>query len=349
MAIRTVDASNVAEYVAERTAKGNTVLTPEQVIEHADRIEAAKKVDAPARTEPTPGNPIISAGEAETKDAPPDPGTLKPTAKEPSREQVAKAKAGTDPGVQKRLDELIASAREAEEISAEEYNNRLRAEGRVQELERELQAAKATKEPPPPELKEPDPNDPQFKTVAEFLVADRAYQKQVREREIAQARQEERLAIEMQRENELLAARIEVAKVDLPDFVEVIESGDRVKVELPQYVQNLIKASEVGPQIAYHLAKFPEEQKRILKLRPELALAELGKIASKYEKKANGSTTTPPAAPSKTPIETTRAPAPVTPVRAGETPVEVDLSKPMPATQYIRLRREQMRREGRRH
>lgn len=338
MTIRTVDASNVADFIAERTAKGSQILNPEQLVEHADRIEASKAKD---RT-PTPGNPVISTGtEEKLADAPPDPGNAEPSAKA----NIAKAKANTDPAVQKRIDELTAKQREAEEFAEEEYNGRLRAEARVGTLEREIEALRQQATPVVKEeaLVEPDPNDPKYATVADFIKADREYQKQVRDRDIAKAREEERLKTMMERENELLARRIEIAREDIPDFNAVIEAADRVKVELPIYVQNLIRASEVGPQIAYHLAKYPDEQKRIMALRPELALAALGRIEEKYEKKANGAATPTP----KPTIETTRAPAPVTPIRSGDAVIVTDPSQAPDFQTYKRLRAEQRKRDGR--
>jgi len=141
-----------------------------------------------------------------------------------------------------------------------------------------------------------------------------------------------------------------VARGDLPDFNAVIEAADRVKVELPIYVQNLIKVSEVGPQIAYHLAKYPDEQKRILALRPELALAALGRIEARYEKQAKKEGEPPPPPPAAKPtIETSKAPAPVQSLRTGEATVVSDSAQASNFNEYKRLRMEEIRRSGRRH
>lgn len=338
MAIRTVDASNVGEYVAERRAKGSEILNPEQLVAKADAIEAAKASDrGPKDKEATPGNPVIKAGIAETtSDAPLDPGKQEPTAAKP----VDKAKAGTDPAVQKRIDELTRLRKEAEEFAEDEYNGRLRAEGRIQELEREL-AATVPVQPKAEELKEPDPKS--FTDMGEFIKAERAYQAQEREKAIAKAREEERTRAVVERQNELLRMRIEKAKLDLPDFVEVIEAADRVKVAVPQHVQELIVDSDVGPQIAYHLAKHPDEQKRIFAMTPARGLAALGRIEALYEEKSQPQAEDKP---QPKPIETTRAPAPIASLKSdGAATISADPASAKSFDEYKRLRYEQLRRK----
>lgn len=342
MAIRTVDASNVGEYVAERRAKGSEILNPEQLIAKADAIEAAKAGDRKDSKEATPGNPVIKDGVAETTaDVAPDPGSKEPTAKTLAKaEQDAKAKAGTDPAVQKRIDELTRLRKEAEEFAEDEYNGRLRAEGRVQELERQVVAM----QPPPKveELKEPDPKA--FTDIGDFIKAEREYQGKLTERAIAKARDEERARAVVERQNELLKTRIEQAKKDIPDFVAVIEAADRVKVAVPQHVQELIIESEVGPQLAYYLAKNPDEQKRIFAMTPAKALAALGRIEATYDKSEGKAEEKPEAKPP--PIETTRAPAPIAAIKSdGAATISADPANAKDFDEYKRLRYAEMRRK----
>lgn len=331
MAIKTVTTDNLAEYASERTAKGSELATNAQIVEASERIATANGT----RKGPTPGNPVISTG-SETL-----PGQIEPqgSQEQTADAQVEKAKAGTDPAVQKRIDELTRQKKETEEFAEGEYNSRIQSERRIAELEAQLSKA----QPKAPEMEKLEPPDPsKFETIADFVVAERAYTDKVTEQKIAQARMEERMALTVERENALLAERIKVAKESIEDFDAVITSADRVKVEIPTYVQRLIVKSTVGPQIAYHLAKYPDDQARIFAMEPELALAALGRIEERYEKKPDSVNTV------RTPnIETSRAPAPTAPIRTSEGTVASSTAQASSFQEYKRLRMEENRRKRR--
>lgn len=334
MAIQSVTNDNLAEFVASRQSKTGAISTPDQMVaevnRQADAKEAAKPVVVAAVTETTP-------------DAPPDPGVQIPTAAKPVEPKtLGEAKQLA----QKRIDELTRARKEAEEFAEDEYNTRLRAERRIGELEAHIAANKPveTKVEKPAEIKEPDPKD--FSDAAAYAkaLAQHEVKKALGERDAADAKKV--AEAEVARQNALLAERIKQAEVDLPDFKEVIEKGDRIKLDPPAHIKAAIIESELGPQIAYHLAKFPEEYERILKMSPAKALLELGRVELKYTKaapKPNGA-----AAAATTTRETSRAPEPVTPVRSDATGiVDADFSKPMDFKDYKRLRYSQLR--GSRH
>jgi hypothetical protein len=86
-----------------------------------------------------------------------------------------------------------------------------------------------------------------------------------------------------------------------PDFVEVLEAADDVPMSFTVR-QAILKT---GPELAYLLAKNPEELERISKLHPidaAEAIGEFKAIHLKAEKKESKE------------IKTTKAPAPITPV-----------------------------------
>lgn len=323
MAIQTVTADNLAGYVAERTTKGSDIATGEQLVAAAEKAT------------PKTASVVVATGEEKTPDAPPEPqGSVA------DRAETATKKEGKK-DVQERINELTRLRKEAEEFAEDEYNNRLRAERRIAELENQLTQAKPVEPPKAEALKEPDPKD--FADIAAFTKAWTDYNSKVTEQKIAQAREEERQRVAWERQNEEMRKRVERAKADIPDFVDVIESADRVKLNVPPHVQALIVESDYGPEIAYHLAKNPDEQARIFAMTPAKALAALGRIEARYEKQESAEKKAD-SKPTPT-IETTRAPAPVASIRGDAETASYDMSKPMPFEEYRRLRKEQMRRK----
>jgi hypothetical protein len=89
--------------------------------------------------------------------------------------------------------------------------------------------------------------------------------------------------------------------------------------------------------LGYHLAKNRDELNRILNLSPIRAIAELGKLEASLEKK-----------PAKEPItekvavkSVSKAPAPITPIEGKSAPVNPDLNRDMPYSEYKRLKQQQ--------
>lgn len=329
MAIKTVTSANVAEYVAERTAKGSVIATGEQEVAAAD----AKGPSTDGT--PTPGNPVIKPGVAETlPNAAPDPGNPTPSAKSAEKSPV-----------QARIDELTRLRKEAEEFAEDEYAGRLRAEARIAELENQIKTLSPKPETPKPEeLKRPSPKD--FTTQEEYDAAMEAYDKardaRVRQEAIAQGRQEAQQAAQ----TALMMERVELAKKDLPDYVEVLEAASKRTTVVPAHIKAAFFELEYGPQVAYELAKDPALEKRIFALSPAKALAELGKLELKYASKP---TAVVDPAVKPTP-ETTRAPAPLQSVRStGEGEIRVDLTKPMPFAEYKAAKMAAKRAERGRH
>ena len=96
--------------------------------------------------------------------------------------------------------------------------------------------------------------------------------------------------------------RFNKAVEKIPDLPEVIGSA---RIPFHPATLQAIKESELGPQIAYHLAKNPNEAIRISQLSPYAAVREIGKLEVKL---------TPPPASSSEPQRISQAPEPVKPV-----------------------------------
>jgi len=99
----------------------------------------------------------------------------------------------------------------------------------------------------------------------------------------------------------------------LPDYDEVMGDAD---VAVSPHVQEILLDSDMGPQMAYHLAKNQDEAERISSLSPLAAARELGKLeAALASKSPQASTTANSQAPAPAAPKVTKAPTPITPVR----------------------------------
>lgn len=150
----------------------------------------------------------------------------------------------------------------------------------------------------------------------------------------ADVKMKERDAKEAQQRNEAAqaeaAARVKAnadkARKAHPDFDKVMASMANTDADrVPQFVLNYIFESDSGAEIAYHLAKNPEDSKRIASLKPILGLAELGKLADTLSKPAAANGAANGAAPVR---ERGGAPPPITPLSgSGTGSVNTDPSK----------------------
>lgn len=304
MVIKTVNADNLAEFVANRP---NTAAfsTNAQV---AEALAPEKKDEA-----------VVATG-SETVSTAPDPGAQEPSAKK-----------GPKP-VQPRIDELTKERKEALEFAEEEYERRLGAERRIAELEEQVKAAAPPMMQAEPELVEPDPKK---YTDQELFNKDwKEWQDKIIDLKVEKKLNAERAAEYHRQQDELLTERVELARKDLPDFDSVIASRDKARRMVPAHIVAAIRESDYGPQLGYHLAKHPEVEKKIYSLTPAAALLALGKIEMDYEPKAEAKE---PASVTTKPPQT-RAPAPITPLKGEGGPIPEDLSAPMPFTEYKRRR-----------
>jgi hypothetical protein len=315
MAITTVTNANLAEYVASRPI-------PSQV---------ANAVNAEAKSEKTG---VVAAVEEKLPNVAPDPGEQKPTAAEAKKE-------GKKNPIQPRIDELTREKRELEEAFQSEYESKVLAQRRIDELEAQVKALAPRPETPKQELKAPDPKD--FTDQAKYDEALKAYQDQIIDARVENKLRAERAREEQEKADALLRERVQQAQKDIPDFADVIKAADRDAVEIPPWAKAAISRWKLGPQVAYHLAKNPDEAREVFSLSPAEGFEALGDIRRKYLKTDEAKTEE--AKPSPTTPETTRAPAPLPSLKTSEGTVPQDLSQPMNFKDYKSRRIEEIRRK----
>lgn len=180
-----------------------------------------------------------------------------------------------DPGVQKRINELTFQRREQERraVAAEAELAKYREQER-----------KAKESPAEPEKR---------KTLADFNYDDVAYEDYLAERVTERASKtaaeqatkvvEER---EQKKAQETTAAerkakwteRATTFAKDHPDFDELVYAEG---VEFTDAVAEVLADSELGPQLAYHLAQNPDDLSRISRLSPAAAGREIGKLEAR--------------------------------------------------------------------
>ena len=163
---------------------------------------------------------------------------------------------------------------------------RLAREQRKWEREQQAKAAErqiAVEVPPVDQFESPE-------AYAEAL-AEKKAQELIAKREAAKVQAEI---------DEAYQERLEEAKEKYADFDQVAYNPN---LPITDAMAETIRASEIGPELAYHLGSNPKEAERIAKLSPFLQAQEIGRIEAKLAAE-------PPVK------KTTSAPAPIRPVTA---------------------------------
>jgi len=187
--------------------------------------------------------------------------------------------------------------KEAEDIATQQYNDRVLAERRAEELERELQELRAKAEPKKeskrPERKDFSGDDEAWvDATIKWGVAEGLREQAARDAEAAAQRQQAEIA---QRASEQLARAAEL----VPDFADVISSAD---IELSKVTLAAIQKSSLMAEISYHLATHPDELKSISKLDIAEQLVAIGEIRARvkpFGSKGNSAARTNGAGPSE--------------------------------------------------
>jgi hypothetical protein len=185
---------------------------------------------------------------------------------------------------------------ELERLAETQFNERRLQEKRAEAAEartRELEGQQPAK-PAEPELKKPTIDDKHPDGAWKYrdatgnvdwdkytdAKADYAADAKLKERDAKEAK--ERAEAEQAAAVARVKANADKARKAHPDFDKVMASVANTEADrVPQFVLNYIFESESGAEIAYFLAKNPEESKRIATLKPILGLAELGTLAAK--------------------------------------------------------------------
>lgn len=146
------------------------------------------------------------------------------------------------------------------------------------------------------------PKREQFETYEEYLKADaRHVAKQeaaaIARKELEEARNKESRSKQQETQQKAVQAfkeRIDAARDQIEDYDEVCGSAD---VELSRTMSEAILESDQGALIAYHLAKNPDEAKRISELKPYQQAAAIADLEKKVAKPKGQSKASPPIDP----------------------------------------------------
>lgn len=189
-----------------------------------------------------------------------------------------KGEAGTPPKKdpsQERIDELTARARDAERDRDKAYET-LRAKGIDPSSADDL------------DLSVPEAPDP---SKFEFGENDLDYIKAVAKHdariEVLEDQAKARFTAEAANLDAKWTKNLVGAATRYPDFDEVVVQGGKdQKWACPPVIAVAVKDSDYGPDIAYQLAKDPDEAKRISKLSPLEQAREFGRIEERHHAKA---------------------------------------------------------------
>lgn len=267
---------------------------------------AASPTPAPAPVEPK-FEPIVlnfdqpKQAEAKTEE-PIVTENLKETPQEAQPQQERDAQGRFKNPVQPRIDELVRQRGEQE---------REAAFWRARAAELEGKATPAVEEPKPPKKDDFESYDAYVEALTEYKADVKTTQAlnkfRVEQQETAKAQQEQEQAAKVQT---TWQTRLQETTARISDFREVMDSvADR---PIAKHVIEIVKESDVGPDIAYHLAKNEDLALRLNSMSPIAAAREIGRLEATL-----GKTTS--AAPSPAPTPATRqssAPPPLKPVQS---------------------------------
>lgn len=135
------------------------------------------------------------------------------------------------------------------------------------------------------EVREPQPED--YETNADFIRAqarwevEQEFVKKDAERS-KKAKEEEEAKREKEEINTSYKQRAQEAVKRYPDFIETVQSA---KIDVEQDSLELIMSSEFGPDIAYHLAKNPDDADKFSKLSAIGAAKMIGRLETRFDNK----------------------------------------------------------------
>lgn len=149
---------------------------------------------------------------------------------------------------------------------------------------------------------------------------------------------QQRLAQEQAQQIQDWHTRVGQFKATTEDFDDVLETVDHI--EIPRPLQQAIMEDELGPRLAYELARNPERFEKIARLSPVGAIKALGEFKA-------GLNTAKAAPPQRKPVS--NAPEPIRPVANGSSGTAHKPLDQLPLSEYIRVRNKQESAAGRNH
>jgi hypothetical protein len=214
-------------------------------------------------------------------------------------------------GINKRFSEVTAARKAAEETATKALAEAKEVFARAEKAEKEASELRAKYEPVKTveELgAKPSPSNftdiNEYTNALEKWVEDSTIAKQRAESAAKQAEEAKSAALKNWTDRQV------AAKAAIPDYDATINESS---VALSDQVRDAILDSEVGPQLLYHLAKNPDVAESLGKLTIGKAMIQLGK----FEATLSAAPAEKPAAKVTSIAEISRAPAPITPIKAG--------------------------------
>ena len=271
--------------------EAGNVVTSENLVEwNMNRLGLATD-DAPVEAEEveeTPeSEPIEEAqGESEQENEP---------------ETKATEERKQNPKLEKRFSELTKARKQAEENAAKSQAEKEALEARLREYEgRSTQPKQVDPIGVEPKADQFDDAFEYAKALAEWSTEKALYE---RDKQDADRRLDEERSKVLKAWNE----KIEKAKVELPDFDEMIASST---VQVSDAVRDAILESDTGAEILYHLASEEEYAQKLSAMPTAKALKEIGKLEARFERKE-----APVEAKPKAVARQSKAPSPISPIR----------------------------------
>lgn len=224
-----------------------------------------------------------------------------PEAREEAKPQDEPKK--QNPKLEKRFSEITKQREEARKEAEAERQRRVELEQRLAALEQQA---------PKKEFVDQEPQPSQFQDAFEYAKALAEYTADKRIEEMKRQEAEAKAEAARQSMIQEWSKKVETAKAELPDFDDMVASSD---VVVSDDIRDAILESDVGPKILYQLAENSEFAKKVASMPTRAALKEIGKLEARFEAKAE-----------EKPVVRSKAPAPVTPIKAASGVADTKLS-----------------------
>jgi len=251
-----------------------------------------------------PDSQASEADVAEKQQTEPEQGEAEgsePEAREEAKPQDEPKK--QNPKLEKRFSEITKQREEARKEAEAERQRRVELEQRLAALEQQA---------PKKEFVDQEPQPSQFQDAFEYAKALAEYTADKRIEEMKRQEAEAKAEAARQSMIQEWSKKVETAKAELPDFDDMVASSD---VVVSDDIRDAILESDVGPKILYHLAENSEFAKKVASMPTRAALKEIGKLEARFEAKAE-----------EKPVVRSKAPAPVTPIKAASGVADTKLS-----------------------
>jgi hypothetical protein len=220
-----------------------------------------------------------------------------------AEESLAKEKETKPKSKKPLIEELVRTRHERNELR--EQNKAVYAE--LESLRNELNSLRVNT----PQEVDAKPNRMQFVSDDDYAqaLADWHVDKRLSERQ--QQEHVERTQVAQQRLVDSWNARLEASLPEMPDFSEVV---GKTTIDIPNHLYTAILESETGPQIAYYLAKNPDEARRLVNMSHTESIKMLGRLEDRLGDLSFESKPAKPEVTSRSP-EVSKAPKPIDPIR----------------------------------